>query len=137
MIYLSSGTLHCEFIENYGFKAYVEVDKEIINYYRSLIPKYITYQPQKYPPHISVVRYETPDLNVWNKYTKKKEEIDFSYEGTVKFGQMYLWLNCFSKRLEEFRLELGLPVESKYTLPPEGFTKCFHCTIGNMKGLDK
>jgi hypothetical protein len=28
---------------------------------------------------------------------------------------------------------LGLPVSSEYTLPPEGFVKCFHMTIGNFK----
>ncbi len=136
MLYSSSGTFHCEYVEKYGYKAYVEVDKEIVAYYRRLIPKYITHRPQMYPSHISVVRYEIPrNLKAWDYYVNKKEEIPFTYEGIVRIGKVYLWLNFFSKRLEEIRIELGLPVESIYTLPPEGFAKCFHCTIGNMKEI--
>ena len=135
MLYKSIGTLR---YENKGgkYKLIVEVDQGISDYYRSLIPKWITVNPQMYRAHISVVRREIPvNLEYWGKY--EGEKIEFSYEGIVRQGTVYFWLNVFCVRLEEIRKELGLPVRSEYTIPPEGFTKCFHCTIGNQKELVK
>lgn len=130
-MYSSSGYLIYE-IDNSGHKLNVIVDRDLSNYYRALIPKYIDVQPQKYPPHISVVRKETPiHLDKWNCYNG--EEVEFFYDGIIRFGQVYCWLNVFCVRLEEIRLELGLPVSSIYTKPPEGFIKCFHMTLGNFK----
>ena len=128
-MYTSSGILR------YGNnKAILEIDKDIINYYRALIPKYIKTNRQMYDPHISVVRNEIPtNLHKWRKY--EGEEIEFQYGPTIYFNKVYCWLNCFSKRLEEIRIELGLPVSSIYTLPPDGYVKCFHTTLGNFKGL--
>jgi hypothetical protein len=70
-------------------------------------------------------------MEVWGKY--EGQEIDFSYENVIHSGTVYYWLNAFSTKLEEIREELGLPVSSQYTLPPEGFVKCFHITIANQK----
>lgn len=135
-LFKSSGQLNCEYIEGYGYKAYVEVDKDISRYYRSLIPKWIKTNSQAYSPHITIVRNEVPvNLDVWQNYTNSKEVIEFEYENIVHSGTVYFWLNCFSKRLEEIRLEMGLPVSSQYTLPPAGFIKCFHCTIANCKNI--
>lgn len=112
----------------------VVVDPAIADYYRALIPKYIRTNRQMYPAHVSVVRKEIiPNVDFWGKY--EGEEVLFYYSNTVNSGQVYYWINVFCKRLEEIRLELGLPVSSPYTLPPEGFHKCFHCTIGNAKEL--
>lgn len=116
-----------------SYKLIVDVDQGICNYYTSLLPKHIRLNKQKYKSHISVVRNEIPDLNFWNKY--ENEEIKFLYDPEVKFNELYCWLNIWCNRLEEIRQELGLPVSSRFTLPPEGFTKCFHCTIGNFKNI--
>jgi len=87
-----------------------------------------------YPPHITVVRVhkeKVPNKEYWDKYAG--EEIEFSYSPIVHEGSVYYWLNVFCVRLEEIRRELGLSVVSEYTLPPEGFIKCFHMTLGNKK----
>jgi hypothetical protein len=114
------------------YKLIVEIDQNISDYYRSLIPKWIKSNRQMYSAHISVVRNEMPiNLQYWGKY--EGEEIEFIYTPGVQFGKVYCWLNVWCKRLEEIRLELGLPVSSQFTLPPEGFVKCFHTTLGNFK----
>jgi hypothetical protein len=130
-LYQSSGPLRY-FTGEFGYKLIVEVDPQIVAYYRSLIPKWVKTNPQMYPPHISVVRKEVPPrLEYWGKHGG--EEVPFLYSNIVHAGTVYYWLNAFSNRLEEIRLELGLEVSSPYTLPPEGFDKCFHVTIGNCK----
>ena len=112
----------------------VEIDRGISDFYRSLIPKAIRPQSQAYHPHISVVRKEiVPNVNFWRKY--EGEEIEFTYSNIIHFGRVYCWLNVFCKRLEEIRKELGLPVDSPYTRPPEGYFKTFHCTLGNQKKI--
>ena len=131
-LFKSSGILRYTRTDT-SLKLVVEIDKELTRYYRALIPKYIKSSPQMYAPHISLVRKEIPpNMEVWDKY--EGQEIDFFYENIVYFGDVYCWLNVFSKRFEEIRAELGLRVESIYTLPPEGFVKCFHTTLGNFKG---
>ena len=127
----SVGTLR--YSEN-PYKLIVEVDPEIVRYYRALLPKYIHTNPQAYAPHISVVRNEVPvHLEHWGKY--EGQPLEFTYEGYVYSGQVYIWLNAFSTRLEEIRTELGLPVSTEYTRPPDTFIKVFHITLGNRKGL--
>lgn len=127
MLFESIGTLH------YGDnKLVVQVDPGISLFYRSLIPKWHRINLQRYPPHISVVRKETsPRMELWGKY--EGERIRFFYDIDVQNDSRYWWLNIFCVRLEEIRRELGLPVSSPYTLPPVGFEKCFHMTIGNTK----
>lgn len=132
IIHPATGILHYSRGEHGGFRLVVNVDQQISEYYRSLIPKYISLNKQRYPAHISVVRKEVPvNLEFWEKYDG--QEVEYFYSPIVCFGRVYCWLNVFSQRLEEIRLELGLPVSSEYTLPPEGFVKCFHMTIGNFK----
>ena len=127
ILYKSIGTLR------YGFThLVVDVDPEITRYYRALLPKYVEIQPQMYPAHISVVRKETPPkIELWRKYEGQK--IEFNYNPVVHEGSVYFWLNVFCQQLEKIRVELGLEIHSPYTLPPEGFVHCFHCTIGNKK----
>lgn len=128
-LFQSIGTLR------YGFTHLVlDVDPEIVRYYRALIPKYIHTNPQMYAAHISVVRKEVPpNLQFWGKYAGEK--VVFHYSNAIHYGTAYYWINVFSKRLEEVRVELGLSVDSPYTQPPEGFLKTFHITLGNIKTL--
>lgn len=120
--------------EGKSFGLSVRVDQGISDFYRALIPKCHEWQPQKYKAHITVVRIHKefpPNKEFWGKYENKK--IKFSYSPILHEGTVYWWLNAFSLELEDIRKELGLPVRSEYTLPPEGFTKCFHITICNKK----
>jgi len=133
ILHESSGILRYSQGE-FGYKLVVEIDKQLSEYYRSLIPKWIQTNKQAYKPHITACRCykETPvNLEHWGKY--EGEEVFFKYSPIVHFGKVYCWLNIFCKRLEEIRAELGLPVSSEYTRPPEGFLRCFHSTLGNTK----
>lgn len=126
-LYTSTGTLR------YGYTNLVlDVDQGIVDYYRALMPKSISTQRQMYPAHISVVRKEIPpNMQFWGKYAG--EQIEFQYSNVIHYGTVYYWLNAWCKRLEEIRQELGLPIDSPYTKPPDGFEKTYHITIGNVK----
>ena len=128
-LYSSTGVIR------YGFtNLVVDIDPEIVRYYRALMPKYIQSNPQMYPAHISVVRKEVPPkMEFWRKY--EGEKIEFFYSPIVHQGSVYFWLNVFCSRLEKIRVELGLSISSEYTRPPEGHVHTFHCTIGNSKKL--
>ena len=117
-----------------GGRLIVEVDQELTDYYRSLIPPWYGAQRPRYPAHITVVRQgkETPvHWEHWGKY--EGQSVSFFYSPIVQVGKVYFWLMVYCRQLEEVRLELGLPVVSQYTLLPEGFRKAFHTTIANMK----
>ena len=87
-----------------------------------------------YDAHISVVRKEEPiHVEYWGRY--EGQEVEFRYGHKIYHGEVYWWLNCWCERLEEIRLELGLPVDSPYTRPPDGFAKTFHTTVANSKQL--
>lgn len=138
LLYQSSGILR--YSDN-PYRLVVEVDQELVSYYRSLIPKYLCVSSSRYPAHITVVRpeKESPkNLELWKKY--EGEELDFLYEPIVVHGKNYYWLRVLSKRLEEIRAELGLGLErsktltdASYELPPEPYLKFFHTTIANCK----
>lgn len=130
-MHTSEGILH---YDNYPLKLVLQVDQQISDYYRSTLPKYIWTNPQRYPAHVSVVRNETPpNMELWGRYEGIK--VPFLYEHHVYNGQVYYWLNVFCSRLEDIRVELGLPISSPYTLPPGGFVHCFHCSVANCKEI--
>ena len=115
-----------------GFNLRVLVDPEIVRYYRRLLPPWVPTNPQLYAPHISVVRREAvPRAEAWGRH--EGEEVEFVYSHTVRHGEVYVWLDAWSVRLEEVREELGLSNEERFTPPPAGFRKTFHITIGNWK----
>lgn len=115
------------------YKLIVDVDNEIGNYYRSLIPKYLQVRKPMYSSHISIVRNEVPsNLNMWGKY--QGTQVSFEYEPFIYSGELYYWLNAYSSILEDVRIELGLSNLSEYTKSPDGKHK-FHITIGNLKHL--
>lgn len=110
----------------------VLVDEEISSYYRSFIPKGINLNRQRHPAHITVVRHE--DVFNHPKWKSRENEIvPFQYENTVYNGEVYFWLNVYSRELEKIRLELDLPITSWYTRPPGEYKRCFHITIANKK----
>jgi hypothetical protein len=114
------------------FRLVVEIDPEIARYYRSLIPKSISFSIPLHSPHISVVRKEIPtNIDVWGKYNG--EIIEFEYDSYIFFGMVYGWLNVHCLRLEDIREELGLTRISDITCPPDK-RPVFHTTIINFKG---
>ena len=131
-LFESTGTI--KYDNSSGWRLTIEVDQELTDYYRSLIPPWKPVNRPRWPAHITLVR---PEKEVpvcqehWGKY--EGESLKFLYEPYVHEGKVFYWLNIWCVRLEEIRRELGLPVVSEFTLPPEGFTKCFHCTIANKK----
>ena len=128
-MFLSCGTIE---ITDHGLR--LLVDNSIVHYYRTLIPKNITINPQRHPAHISIIRNtheDQYDKSLLPQYSG--ERVSFEYEGTIYNGKVYWWLNAYSQRLETIRTELGLPVTSWYTRPPGDYKKCFHITIGNNK----
>lgn len=129
-LFESIGTLHYE----PDWKLVLNIDQNLADYYRSLIPKYKPNNRQRYPAHVTIVRQtkELPtNIQFWNKY--QGQEVKFLYNPEIQEGQVYYWINVYCQQLEEIRTELGLPVHSQFTMPPEGFKKHFHCTIGNKK----
>jgi hypothetical protein len=133
-LYASVGYLH--YSQDNGYKLVVQVDQGISDFYRSLIPRYIPINPPKYKAHVTVVRSykETPViLEPWGKY--EGEAVPFFYSPVIHQGKVYYWLNVFCNRLEQIRMELGMPVTSEYTRPPETFIKVFHLTLANMKEI--
>ncbi|RTK93317.1 MAG: hypothetical protein EKK64_10430 [Neisseriaceae bacterium] len=112
-------------------KLIVKIDPDIYFFYRNLIPKSNSYNPQKYSPHISVVRNESPlNMEHWGKYEKK--EIEFLYNSNVQKGEKYIWLNVYSLELEKIRNELGLR-NDLYEKTHPSYIKTFHITLGNIK----
>ena len=123
-MFRSRGTLRY-----YESWAVVYIDPEIAKYYRSQLPQSLEFNVPKYPPHITVVRKDREivlDQSLWNAYGG--EVVEFTYEHTVCSDDKYFWLKAYSKRIEEIRIELGLPRIRN------GFTE-FHVTIANTKGL--
>lgn len=108
-------------------RAEVRIDKEIVAYYFSLIPKYLYAKPQKYPPHITVVRLgkeKVLNLEQWRKY--EGQRIEFEYSPLIQQEKTYFYLDAWSSQIGEIRKGLGL---SEYR---EGFSY-YHITIGNIK----
>jgi len=133
VLYSSTGVLRYS-RGTVGYRLVVNIDPEITRYYRSLVPKWIKLNAQMYPPHISVVRHEVPVcLEAWGKY--EGERVTYQYSPVIHHGEVYWWLNVFATRLEEIRVDLGLPVSSMYTRPPDGYAKVFHTTLGNTKSI--
>jgi len=102
------------------------IDQQIAEYYFSLIPKYYYAQRQMYDAHITVVRLgvETPtNRSVWGRY--EGERIMFEYIPTVESGGAYFFLNAYSERIGDIRVELGLPRCR--------FGNHYHITVGNRK----
>ena len=133
MFYTSKGTLKYENTTS-GPRAVIEIDQGVADYYRRLIPKYMTANKQSWPSHITVVRagIEFPlHMNHWRAYNK--EVVEFIYSSVIHMDGLYYWLNCWSHRIDEIRSELGLTIKSRVTIPPPGYSKTYHITLANKK----
>ena len=122
------GTVH--YYDN-EFRLILQVEQDLMEYYRSLIPLYLRVNPPRWPAHITVVRpgFDLPGrIRHWEDY--EGEKIEFLYDPYLQSGTGYYWINCWSKRLEIIRTELGLENLSRFPVLPFGHRKTFHCTIG-------
>lgn len=114
----------------------MEVDQGLSDFYRSLIPRYMPNNRPRWAAHVTVVRdgkEEPVHREFWGKY--EGEEVSFLYSPYIHADNVYYWLNVFCVRLEEIRIELGLPCTNLQSDLPPLFRKCFHMTLGNRKQL--
>lgn len=129
MIYSSTAIVKYE-----NHKVYALVDQQISDYYRSLIPKYIYVQPQRYKAHITIVRSgkeRVPNMIFWGKY--EGVIINFEYNSEIKSDLRYFWLDVFSNDIGNIREELGLE-RFRNDLAFGGIKRTsYHITIGNKK----
>jgi hypothetical protein len=112
--------------------AWLEVDPGIVKLARALIPRAQLPDPQRYAPHITVIRNEIlppahADLGVPDGLN-----FEFTYDSRLREGDVYWWLRVWSPALTQLRLDLGLRPSSEYSRPPDG-EDCFHITVGNKK----
>ena len=130
MLFTSTGTLVTS-VDRGNYKLIVEIDPEISNYYRSLIPKYCRVNRQRYAPHISVVRDE--EIRYWSEWNGLQGKvITFWYVGIIHSDETYFWLEVNSWDLQDLRVKLGLTSTSRITRSPDG-NHSFHITLGNVK----
>ena len=131
-MFKSSGKLHYD--DTDGYRITLQINQDLSDYYRSFIPKYERVLKPGHSAHITVVRPECdipPRIRYWRDY--EGENIDFLYDPYSLSGNGFYWVNCWSKRLERIRTELGLDNTSKYALLPVGYEKTFHMTIGRYE----
>lgn len=110
------------------FKIIVAVDKGLADFYRSLIPKSVNLQPQRYAPHITVARHDNVSVTF-----DLSEYVEFEYSNYIFNNHMYYWLEVRSELLKQIRRQLDLPLLSELTKSPDG-KHDFHITLGNLKG---
>lgn len=105
----------------------VDVDQQLADYYRSLLPFYWNHNRCRFDAHISVVRLESPaKLDLWGKHDG--ETISFEYSNEIAWDDIYIWLPVRSQRLEDIRVELGLPFQPWWK-------NLFHITVANKKEI--
>ena len=116
------------------YKLVVEIDPQIAAYARALVPKHLVCRPQKYAPHITVIRNEcVPNFAKWAFC--EGEVVTFDYDPQVQIGSSYYWLNVYCDVLTGLRLYFGLRKSYHLSRPPSG-EDCFHTTVGNSKEID-
>lgn len=117
------------------WKINVQVDNNLVDFYRSLVPKYIRLNRTRFLPHITVVRKENiPDKKLWYKLSKTTlKDIEFQYSPYIyNDGSVYWWLAVHCPFLNLLRKDLGLEYWSELCRPQDN-SNYFHITIGNTK----
>jgi hypothetical protein len=126
----STGIVHYDTAD--GYWVTVSVDQQLLDYSYSLIPKYHRVVKPRWKAHVTVIRpedfSEIPDLQHWSKH--EGETVSFVYDPTVMYEKGFWWFNLWCLTMEDIRRELGLSTKSRITIPPSGYNKAFHCTVG-------
>lgn len=120
-------------------KIILEVDSGLCAFYRALVPPRFVCNPQRYAPHITVVRNEEGVIEkAWEALEAKVAGgpvwMSFVYSPVIKNDDIFWWLDCWSQDLTNFRRKLGLPDTHHLTRPPTNEDR-FHTTIGKLKKL--
>lgn len=106
----------------------LKTDEGIVDYYKYWIKKQydVSFEKTIWGSHISVNRGSVPpNKGLWNKYAK--ERIPFEYTNRVyRVNDIFFCVDAYSERLEQIRLELGLPAQ-----PNHGF----HITIARLNKI--
>lgn len=103
------------------------VCNDLVGYYQYwLTKKGIPIVPSSWKPHISVVKGEKMSKQVFADWTKDKGEwIRFDYDDELRMNRKgFVWINCWSKQLNELRQSLGLYIKRDDR---------FHLTVAKMK----
>jgi hypothetical protein len=101
------------------------INPDIVRFYKSLIPKWIYVNRQKYDAHITIVRKDAETIpNKENQPLVDGKTVWFYYDTQIKTCGTYYWMNVYSRDIEQIRISLGL---SKCRFD------CFHITLGNIK----
>lgn len=123
----STGIVHYDTAD--GPWVTVWVDQQLADYTYSLIPKYYRVVRPRWKAHVTVARPEEgPLMANWGKH--EGEKVPFVYDPTVLWEAGFWWFNLWCVQMEDIRQELGLSIKSRITIPPPGYSKCFHCTVG-------
>lgn len=122
-------------IDDDGYWLVAETDPALGAYYLSLLPKHLGARRGRHDTHCTIVRggRDVPaKLSAWGKY--EGERVEFNYEHGVLSSGPYYYLRVMSKRFEDIRTELGLPLDNgAYDSPPAPYAKYFHITVANSK----
>lgn len=122
-MYQSTGILKYS-IDWTGYKLICKIEQDIVDYYYGLIPKYLDVRTQMYKAHISIVRWERVESDLWGNFEGFK--VPFFYDSVIHCNEKYYWINAHSIEFQNIREQLGLPRFRK------GFD-CFHISLGNIK----
>jgi len=126
-MYFSSGIIHYDTSD--GNRVTVSVEKSIGEYYYALIPRYYRVLKPRWNPHVTVVS-PIDEIIYPEKWGDREGQIaNFVYDHIVLYEKGFWWFNLWSIEMEDIRKELGMSIKSRVTIPPEGYTKCFHCTV--------
>lgn len=128
MLYTSHGIVHYDTTD--GYWCNVSVDQQLADYYFTLIPKYCRVVRPRWKAHVTVLRPEDNPTNLENWGKHEGERVPFVYDPTILWEKGFWWFNLWCVTMEDIRKELGLSIKSRITIPPPGYFKCFHCTIG-------
>lgn len=100
----------------------LNIDQGLVEYYRSLIPRYKGVSCQAHRAHITLIRsFERCWL-----CGIISGEYNFVYSGEILFSFPYYYLRCWGSELNEIRRSWGL---GDYRF---GYSS-FHITLGNVK----
>lgn len=127
----STGTLVVTLAEQ---KVHLEVDQDLVDYARSLVPPTTTLNRTRFAPHITVIRNEPIPMRLLDVQAERLHgrKVGFEYDPRVVPGDVYWWLRAWSLELVSIRRGLELEDLSYWCRPPD-HDDCFHITVGNTK----
>jgi len=126
-MYFSAGIIHYDTSD--GNRVTVGVDQSVADYYYSLIPRYYKAIKPRWKAHITVVSPIDEIVHPEKWGAREGQTAKFVYDPMILREKGYWWFNLWSIEMEDIRKELGMSIISRITIPPEGYTKCFHCTL--------